>query len=563
MEGAPRNGAWRCELTQALMDAEEAPEAFFHLNEALCLSPPYQPAARLLSKLFKAIVIDNVSGQVPPSLVAALSCEGVDYQPIVDGSIRVLKELTPLGEALRVGREQGWPTAAAWLLGEEGRTVLEDGLLRACLARGVNVDTDVERLLTALRRHLLLEAPCNILDEEPLAGFLVALVRQCVTNEFVFGEDDDERTAVEALSVEPERVLKGGPGATQELVLHALYRPLPESFQGMWKKLRYARALPKGLREYLAGELRARDQEAAITAGLESLTALTDEISAKVATQYEENPYPRWLSVDLPPPGTTRALIEPAFDATLLKTQGRPLDVLVAGCGTGRQAILWAHGLGPKERVLAVDISRASIAYGLRMARSLKVPNIRFLQADILDLAGLEQDFDFITSVGVLHHMADPVKGWRVLVDCLRPGGTMHIGLYSAVAHRELPRIKGSDAKSIKAYRRQAMEAEARGEAVPNIVFSRDFFTTSSCRDLLFHVQEHRFAIPEIKKALEALGLEFMGFDLSYPFLRRYREANPDDPRCRDLDRWAAFEEANPTTFNGMYLFHCRKGGEA
>jgi len=33
-----------------------------------------------------------------------------------------------------------------------------------------------------------------------------------------------------------------------------------------------------------------------------------------------------------------------------------------------------------------------------------------------------------------------------------------------------------------------------------------DFFSLSECRDLLFHVQEHRFTIPQSGDALDALG---------------------------------------------------------
>ena len=56
-----------------------------------------------------------------------------------------------------------------------------------------------------------------------------------------------------------------------------------------------------------------------------------------------------------------------------------------------------------------------------------------------------------------------------------------------------------------------------------------DFFTTGECRDLLFHVQEHQFTIPEIKNFLAEIGLTFLGFTgprragLSQPLPRRSR----------------------------------------
>ena len=74
----------------------------------------------------------------------------------------------------------------------------------------------------------------------------------------------------------------------------------------------------------------------------------------------------------------------------------------------------------------------------------LGLTNLEYLQADILKLDHLEQEFDIIESVGVLHHMDEPMAGWRVLVDLLKPGGLMKIGLYSELARqpycRELER---------------------------------------------------------------------------------------------------------------------------
>ena len=50
----------------------------------------------------------------------------------------------------------------------------------------------------------------------------------------------------------------------------------------------------------------------------------------------------------------------------------------------------------------------------------------------------LERRFDVIECVGVLHHMEDPVAGWRVLRRLLEPGGYMKIGLYSERARRHI-----------------------------------------------------------------------------------------------------------------------------
>ena len=84
--------------------------------------------------------------------------------------------------------------------------------------------------------------------------------------------------------------------------------------------------------------------------------------------------------------------------------------------------------------MLAIDLSRASLAYATAKTRALGLETIAYAQADIMRLGAIEQRFDLIESVGVLHHLADPYAGWRVLLSLLRPGGFMRIGLYSEIA---------------------------------------------------------------------------------------------------------------------------------
>ena len=82
----------------------------------------------------------------------------------------------------------------------------------------------------------------------------------------------------------------------------------------------------------------------------------------------------------------------------------------------------------------------------------------------------------------------------------------------------------------------------------------------SAVRDLLFHVQEHRFTIPEISKILNNLKLEFLGFDIPNPSIKnKYSEIFPDDKKNISLDNWHQFETANPKTFGAMYQFWVKK----
>jgi SAM-dependent methyltransferase len=244
------------------------------------------------------------------------------------------------------------------------------------------------------------------------------------------------------------------------------------------------------------------------------------------------------------------------------------LDVLIAGCGTGREAITAALGYGAHARILALDLSATSLAYAARMARRYGIANIEFLQADLRDIAALDRRFDVIEAVGVLHHIADPMAAWRALVGRLQPGGMMKIGLYSerarasiVAARAEIARLGlASDIDGIRALRRLVIDAPDTPKdwrhLLPRFV---DFFTASGCRDLVFLEVEHRFSPATLAQAIGELGLEFRGFELPARIMSTFRMRHPDALAPLDLTQWEAFEAANPDVFAGMFRFWCYK----
>ena len=288
--------------------------------------------------------------------------------------------------------------------------------------------------------------------------------------------------------------------------------------------------------------------------------------------QYEVNPYPRWVGTAAPQRfASVEALLREVLPAAPVRPSakaGTP-DILIAGCGTGQHAIMTARQYG--ARVLAIDLSRASLAYAAARTRALGL-DIEYAQADIMRLGTLGRTFDLIESNGVLHHMADPYAGWRVLLSLLRPGGFMRIGLYSEIARWGVVAARafiaqagyGTTPAEIRRFRRDLMRREnAQGgdDMARNVMWFNDFYSTSECRDLLFHVQEHRMTIPEISAFLRAQDLQFLGFEVDRDTARRYAAHSPADTTMTDLDRWHAFEQDNPHTFANMYRFWVQKAG--
>ena len=92
------------------------------------------------------------------------------------------------------------------------------------------------------------------------------------------------------------------------------------------------------------------------------------------------------------------------------------------------------------------------------------------------------------------------------------------------------------------------------------VCHGRDFFSLSNCRDLLFHVQEHRFTLPQIEAALKTLKLKFLGFEMrDQGALGMFKKSHPEKDAPTSLALWHQFELKNPDTFRGMYQFWCQK----
>ena len=106
---------------------------------------------------------------------------------------------------------------------------------------------------------------------------------------------------------------------------------------------------------------------------------------------------------------------------------------------------------------------------------------------------------------------------------------------------------------------RQAMIDASRESPLHRLSYSSDFCSMSGCRDLLFHVQEHRMKLFEIADFVRAQGLTFLGFDLSAAVASSYRACFPDDPNMTDLSHWDEFEHSHPDTFARMYQFWVQK----
>ena len=467
-----------------------------------------------------------------------------------------------------------WPEKLAHntLFGESGfAAVANDELLRTLLENAPVNGLVLERFLTMARAVMLDAAiatePISTVDgAEAATAFYCALARQCFNNEYVFACSDDELAKVDSLRVALAVTIEAKlPIPAVHLAAVSAYFSLAD-VPGI--DLLFDRHWPDSVSALLNQQVHEAQLEKNYRAGIRALTTIDGEVSRRVRDQYEANPYPRWVKCA---PGGVRM----SFDSRLRRLfpytpfiplgETRAIEILVAGCGTGQHSIETAQQY-PEARVLAIDLSLASLGYAIRKTRELELDNIDYAQADIMRIESIGKTFDVIESVGVLHHLEHPLAGWRNLLALLRPGGFMRLGLYSeaaravVVAARQFIADTGyaANASGIRRCRQALIDAEG-GKQFAQLLSFRDFFGTSECRDLLFHVQEHRYTLPELSDCLAALGVEFLGFSLDPAITALYRARFPDDRSMNDLARWHIFETENPQTFAGMYQFWIQK----
>lgn len=453
-------------------------------------------------------------------------------------------------------------------------TFLRDPLLPAALPHMAIRDITIEEVLTYLRRQILLRfrpgSGLRPADAYVPTEFACALARQCFFSGYAFFVDDSELGQLASLRASIQDALREPltqPHALEPLlIVAALYdslhtlegcRRIHEQPQSNWSE-----AFQPIVREQIANPMRERE----IASQIISLTPIEDATSKAVRAQYEENPYPRWVALETHDVITIEKLARRLLPNEEIRIRPRPVPALIAGCGTGRQSISFAMAF-PDCDILAVDLSVASLSYATRMTEERGISNITYRQADILKLGNLGRRFALIECFGVLHHLEDPVAGWRVLLELLEPDGLMRVGLYSKLARRGVQAAREfvqshkfpPTPEGIRRCRKAIMRLPP-GHLARSVLTSIDFFFTDRCRDLIMHVREHQFTIPRVEECLEELGLRFLAFECPPQTMKAFRQMFPDPVAETDLRAWNRFEEAYPDTFHATYTFWlCRK----
>lgn len=524
----------------------------------------------LVVQCLKEFRVTGATADLRAALVRALSEPWGSVADLTQASTDIIR-LNPAISTCITSVMYVWPQrllARDLFRNDDLAAIAEDAVLRALLDATPICDISLERFLTTVR-HTMLEAaiePMSEAPEKPALDFYAALARQCFINEYVFSWTDAESRKAHALRDALVVDLENDSQISSlNLVTVAAYfalYTLPSSeklLQGTW---------PDAITSILKQQVNEPAEEKAIRNSIPKLTPIENELSLLVQNQYEENPYPRWVRAA---PARTWSGINEFVQQCFPLSPFRPnqhtdqTDVLIAGCGTGYQSILMAQQF-PQAQILAIDLSLTSLSYAKRKTQELGLKSITYAQADITEFTEDSKTFDVIECSGVLHHLADPLAGWNVLLSRLRNGGLMRLGLYSEVARRDIVRMQtmvkeqhiGSTPEEIRQFRQELMMPDnTTGSAV--LFRSPDFFSISACRDALFHVQEHRTTLAGINAFIRKNQLQLLGFENKPGVLHAFRLRFPSDQSAANLSNWEAFEHENPDTFLGMYQFWVQK----
>lgn len=267
----------------------------------------------------------------------------------------------------------------------------------------------------------------------------------------------------------------------------------------------------------------------------------------------------------------------------------KPLWIADVGCGTGEATAGIARML-PQARVVGIDVNPASLELAAALARRCG-GNVTFIQADVtlplgetLQRAGVsarDGKFDVITSMGVLHHLADPAVGFSNVRSIIREDGLFQCYVYSKLGRREVLAVRGlldqtvpagsfaDRARMVSLLRLSSKHTLADGlrtlrkrlrfgppirpSEIVRVALRRSRVTHAS--DTFSNPCEHSFMFDDLRMIFARTGWEFVSL-AKRGGLPVTPEEHTRDPRALD-----ALRALPPAAFYDLLAFHYRAAG--
>lgn len=288
-----------------------------------------------------------------------------------------------------------------------------------------------------------------------------------------------------------------------------------------------------------------------LLAGTDRETSATSQLYSDIWEGYEEPPRPR--GYDAPATGHL-ALLELASGRPLVQ-DGVGID---AGCGSGKGTLEIAARY-PRIRFLGIDLADGVV----RLAESAEIrDNVHLVRGDLLRPPLRRELFDFAFSFGVLHHIVEPERAFRLLLERLKPGGRICLFVYKDFSDIPLKRLALKAVNSLRRITTRLRPRTLRRLAwlLAPLVFAgltipARFLRSTGLARFARHIPYGTF--PDLVSVASSLEDRF-----GAPYEHRFSE--------RDLHGWAARAELNdvrvvdclPWGFSGLVLAGFKKRDE-
>jgi SAM-dependent methyltransferase len=285
-----------------------------------------------------------------------------------------------------------------------------------------------------------------------------------------------------------------------------------------------------------------------------------------VQEQYERWVYPQ--PIDDLSTSPLRETFDPSLGPTHLaywpqRAHWQESTILIAGCGANQAASIAYHN--PRARVTGIDVSAASLAHAAYLKDKHALKNLELVQLPIEEAGKLDQRFDLILCVGVLHHLKSPAAGLRVLRDCLEPHGSIGIMLYGKYLRSGVYMLQqlfrrmglkqtGEDLATMK----QILAKLPSDHIVHSYIKSAhvDIHTDTGLIDTFLHPRDVAYSVADCLELVQRCGLAFQSWQ---PYQIHLYYPNASVAHDHPLYQWAERRD-DPEVWAAMELFSCKCG---
>tara|TARA_B100001996_G_C18640903_1_gene585592 strand:+ start:297 stop:1532 length:1236 start_codon:yes stop_codon:yes gene_type:complete len=293
----------------------------------------------------------------------------------------------------------------------------------------------------------------------------------------------------------------------------------------------------------------------------------------EVESQYNKWPYPKPIFnmeeaikegffYDLPIKPFKKIIFPERSDRDVSK-------ILIAGCGTNQAVVYAMHH--PESEIYGIDLSEASIQHNMEMIKKYNLKNLYVEQKDIFDI-NYKNEFDIISSTGVIHHTKNPSEALKVLSRAGKKDCALIIAVYSIYLRYPIYYFQDifknlnleQTTESLNFIKETLKNLPQRHPIKRYINSSPDLLTDEGIIDTFLHKQDKAFDTNSLKNLINSSGLFFQTwFDNYYHYFNTDVAVDKDDAfylKTQNLDFWKRMEINHTLSFGlGMFQFVLRK----